>query len=40
MFRMEGAFFTNEKGKVMDVSGGLDAENRNIISYKKHGGLN
>ena len=37
---MEGAFFTNEKGKVMDVSGNLDAENRNIIMYKKHGGLN
>jgi hypothetical protein len=37
---MEGAFFTNEKGKVMDVSGNLDAENRNIIMYKKHGKIN
>jgi len=24
----------------MDVSGGQDTENRNIISYKKHGGIN
>jgi len=30
----------NEKGKVMDVSGGVDTENRNIITYKKHGGIN
>jgi len=40
MFRLEGAFVTNEHGKVMDVSGGIDTENRNIISYKKHGGIN
>ena len=24
----------------MDVSGGKDVENQNIISYKKHGGIN
>ena len=24
----------------MDVQGNVDAENRNIITYKKHGGLN
>jgi hypothetical protein len=40
MFKMEGAFFTNQKGKVMDVSGNVDAENRDIIMYRKHGGLN
>merc|ERR1711881_84437 len=40
MFRMQNAFFTNEKGKVMDVSGGVDAENRNIIMYRKHGKIN
>jgi hypothetical protein len=40
LFRYEGAFVTNEKGKVMDVSGGVDTENRNIIAYKKHGGVN
>ena len=26
--------------KVMDVSGNSDTENRSIIMYKKHGGLN
>ena len=30
----------NDKGKVMDVSGGADTEGRNIIMYKKHGGIN
>ena len=38
---MEGAFFVNYKnGKVMDVSGGADTENRNIIMYTKHGKIN
>jgi len=37
---MDGAFLTNEKGKVMDVSGAVDAENRNIIVYRKHGKIN
>jgi len=27
---MEGEFFVNEKGKVMDVSGGVDAESRYV----------
>jgi hypothetical protein len=40
MFRMKGRFLTNEKGKVMDVSGNKDKENQNIIVWKKHGGLN
>jgi hypothetical protein len=40
MFKIDGAFFTNIKGKVMDVSGGVDAENRNIIMYNKHGKIN
>jgi hypothetical protein len=40
MFRMKGKFLTNEKGKVMDVSGNKDKENQNIIVWKKHGGLN
>jgi hypothetical protein len=40
MFRMQGAFLTNEQGKVMDVSGGRDAENTNIIVYNKHGKIN
>jgi hypothetical protein len=40
MFRMKGSFFTNEKGKVMDVSGGADHENRNLIAWNKHNGKN
>jgi hypothetical protein len=40
MFRMRGSFLTNEKGKVMDVHGNRDEENRDIIVWKKHGGLN
>jgi hypothetical protein len=30
MFRVEGAFIVNEKGKVLDVSGHLDNENENV----------
>jgi hypothetical protein len=37
MFRMKGAYLTNEKGKVMDVQGGIDAENRDIIVYSRNG---
>jgi hypothetical protein len=40
MFRMKGAFITNEKGKVVDVSGGVDSENRNIIVHPRHGKIN
>jgi hypothetical protein len=40
MFRMKGAFITNEHGKVVDVSGGKDNENQNIIVWNKHGGVN
>jgi hypothetical protein len=40
MFRMKGAFLTNERGKVMDVHGGQDVENRDIIVWKRHGGRN
>jgi hypothetical protein len=40
MFRMKGAFLTNDKGKVLDVSGGSDTDNRNLVFWGKHGGLN
>jgi hypothetical protein len=40
MFRMKGAFVTNERGKVMDISGNKDQENQNIHAWKRHGGLN
>jgi hypothetical protein len=40
MFRLDGAFIVNEHGKVFDVSGGVDNENRNVIIYNKHGKIN
>ena len=41
MFKMDDAFLVNIKdGRAMDVSGNIDAENRNMIIHKKHGGLN
>jgi len=40
MFRYQGAFVVNEHGKVADVSGGSDTENRNIIVHPKHGRIN
>jgi NADPH-dependent glutamate synthase beta subunit-like oxidoreductase len=40
MFSKQGAFIVNEKGKVMDVSGGQDRENQNIIAWSKHGRVN
>jgi hypothetical protein len=40
MFRYQGAFIVNEHKKVLDVSGGADSENRNVIIYNKHGKIN
>jgi hypothetical protein len=40
MFKMNGAFLVNEKGKVMDVYQGKDKENQNIIVWNKHGKIN
>jgi hypothetical protein len=41
MFKMNDAFLTNIKdGRVMDVSGNIDSDNRNIIVHKLHKGLN
>jgi len=40
MFRYQDGFVTNERAKVLDVSGGVDAENRNLIAFKKHGKIN
>jgi predicted transcriptional regulator len=38
LFRFqEGKFVVNEKGKVVEVSGGLDNENQNIIVANKNG---
>jgi len=40
MFRWQEPFLVNEKGKVMDVHGGIDAETRNVIVWTKHGKIN
>jgi hypothetical protein len=40
MFRFQGSFLVNEHGKVMDISGNKDTENRNIQMYNKHGRIN
>jgi len=40
LWRYQDGFIVNEKGKVVDVHGGLDAENRNIIVWNKHGKIN
>jgi len=40
LFKKQGDFIVNERGKVMDVQGGVDAENRNIIVHAKHGKVN
>jgi hypothetical protein len=40
MFRYRGGFLQNERGKVMDVHGNRDEENRDIIVWTKHGRLN
>jgi hypothetical protein len=39
MFRSQGAFIVNERGKVLDVEGAQDAESRTIIAWNKNGGL-
>jgi hypothetical protein len=40
MWTRKGVYITNEKGKIFDVQGGIDAENREVIAYKKHGKIN
>jgi hypothetical protein len=40
MFRYSSPFFINEHGKVLDINGNVDAENRNIEMHNKHGRIN
>jgi hypothetical protein len=39
MFRYSGGNIINEKGKVIEVHGGHDLENRNVIVWNKHNGI-
>jgi hypothetical protein len=41
LWRLDGTFIRNIKNsKVLDVQGGVDAENRNIMVYQAHGKIN
>jgi hypothetical protein len=40
LFRYQDGYLVNERGKVVDVSGGRDMENQNIHMWNKHGGEN
>jgi hypothetical protein len=40
LFRYRDGFVTNERGRVLDVDGGIDAENRNIIVHAVTGRIN
>jgi hypothetical protein len=40
IWRYQGTHIVNEKGKVFDIEGGVDVENRNIIAHNKHNGIN
>jgi hypothetical protein len=41
LWTWQAPFLVNEKNKkVMDISGGVDTENRNIVVWNKHGKIN
>jgi len=40
MFRWSAPFLVNDQGKVLDINGNIDAEQRNIEIYPKHGRIN
>lgn len=39
-FQIKGEFLVNERGLVLDVAGGKDLNNQNVLVWKKHGGAN
>jgi len=40
MFTLKGDNIVNEKGKVLDVAGGLDNEGQNIFVYSSNNKIN
>jgi len=40
MWRYSNGFMVNEHGKVLDIDGNVDSENRNVIAWNKHGRIN
>jgi hypothetical protein len=39
-FQIKGEYLMNERGLVLDVAGGRDQNNQNVLVWKKHKGLN
>lgn len=39
-FNLDGDRIVNERGLVLDVSGGRDRNGQNVLVWKKHNGLN
>jgi hypothetical protein len=39
-FQIKGEYIMNERGLVLDVAGGRDLNNQNVLTWKKHKGLN
>jgi hypothetical protein len=39
-FQLKGENLVNERGLVLDVAGGRDKNNQNVLVWKKHNGLN
>lgn len=39
-FQIKGEYMVNERGLVLDVAGGRDKNNQNVLVWKKHNGLN
>jgi hypothetical protein len=40
LFRYKESNIVNERGKAVDVSGGIDAEDRDILVWDRHNGIN
>jgi len=40
MFKLQGNKIINEKGKALDVAGGVDRENGNIIIFNNQNKIN
>jgi hypothetical protein len=40
LWKLDGAFIVNEKGKVFDIEGSRDREGSNILAWRKHGKIN
>lgn len=39
-FQIKGEYIVNERGLVLDVAGGKDQNNQNVLVWKKHNGTN